>query len=89
MDKALFICIHTEAQYQFRDICNYATEEGVNASITVIVEQVHGSLTKDIHLLLIPMTYAQYTQRASQPGSNLRPINEFHGNRPADPAECK
>ena len=78
------------SNYQFRSNCYYATyevEEGVNPAVTVTVEQTVGSLV-DIHLLLTPLTYAQYAQRASQPGSTLPPLNEFYGSRP-DAAECK
>ena len=52
----------------------------------MVVEQTLGSLV-DIHLLLIPMTYAQYEQQANQPGSGLLQLDVHHGSRP-DAAEC-
>ena len=75
----------TGAQYQFSEN-DYVTEEGVNSSVQVLVQQISASLV-DIHLRLTPYTYAQYTQRQGQPGSSLAPLDEFHGSRP-DAAEC-
>ena len=87
---SIFITIlflHAGAQCQFRGGCSdYATDEGTNSGVTVVVEQVFGSLV-DIHLLLTPLTYDQYTQRASQPGSDLASLDTYHGSRP-DAAEC-
>ena len=73
------------SNHQFRSNC-YEVDEGVNRAVIVTVEQTVRSVA-DIHLLLTPLTYAQYTQRASQPGSTLLPLNEI-GNQP-DAAECK
>ena len=77
-----FTC--TGARYQFRDN-DYATEESSN--VTVVVEQIFGSLVP-IYLKLTPLTYDQYMQRASQPGSDLASLDTYHGSRP-DAAECK
>ena len=76
----------TGAQYRFREN-DYATEEGVNSVVTVVVEQLLPGLI-DIHLLLTPLTYDQYNQRANQPGSDLPPLDRYHDSRPG-PAECK
>ena len=43
---------------------------------------------RDVHLLLTPLTYAQYIARSNQPGSTLAPIDQFHGSRPSN-AHCK
>ena len=39
---------------------------------------------RDVHLLLTPLTYAQYIARSNQPGSTLAPIDQFHGSRPSN-----
>ena len=77
---------HAGAQFQFSEN-DYTAKEGVNSVVEVVVQQISASLV-DIHLKLTPLTYAQYTQRASRPGSTLLPLDEFHRSRP-DPAECK
>lgn len=74
------------AEYQFTEV-DYTATEGVDSHITVTVRQKSDSPV-DIHLLVIPLTYAQYEQRRMQPDSTLAPIDTFHRNRP-DPAECK
>ena len=82
--------LNAGSNHRFRSNCYHATyelDEGVNPAVTVTVEQTVRSLV-DIHLLLTPLTYAQYTQRASQPGSTLPPLNEFYRGLP-DAAECK
>ena len=83
------ICLppaHAGAQFQFSEN-DYTTTEGVNPAVEVVVQQIYTTLA-DIHLKLTPLTYARYTQRASQPGSTLPPLDELHRSRP-DPAECK
>ena len=77
----------TGARFQFREN-DYATEEGVNSTVTVVVEQTTVSLVSS-YLKLTPMTYDQYERRAKQNGSGLEPLMTFHGSRPRDPAECK
>ena len=84
----------TGARYQFSEN-DYAAREGDDRAVRVTVHQISASLV-DIRLKLTPYTYAQYTQRANQPGSTLapsekfrgRPLDEFHESRP-DPAESK
>ena len=62
------------------------TTEGPNAHIRVVVQQVVQSV-RDIHLLLTPLTYAEYITRSSQPNSTLFPIDLYHGSRPSN-AHC-
>ena len=64
---------YTGAQYQFSE-SDYATEEGVNSVVRVVVQQISASLV-EIHLRLTPLTYAQYAQRASQDGQTSHPLN--------------
>ena len=77
---------HAEPKYQF-DLSAYAATEGLNPYITVVVQQIVQSV-RDVHLLLTPLTYAQYIARSTQPGSTLAPIDLFHGSRPSN-AHCK
>ena len=79
--------IITGATFQFREN-DYATEEGVNSTITVVVEQTTTSLVPT-YLKLTPLTYAQYEQRSKQNDSGLEPLHIYHGSRSDDPAECK
>ena len=76
----------TEPTYQFSQ-SDYATTEGPNAYIEVVVQQSVQSV-RDVHLLLTPLTYAQYIAYSDQPGSTLPPIGQYHGSRPSN-AHCK
>ena len=76
----------TEPTYQFSQ-SDYATTEGPNAHIEVVVQQSVQSV-RDVHLLLTPLTYAQYIAYSDQPGSTLPPIGQYHGSRPSN-AHCK
>ena len=78
--------LSTEPKYQF-DQSSYVTTEGPNARIRVVVQQIVQSV-RDIHLLLTPLTYAQYIAHSNQPRSTLAPIDQFHGSRPSN-AHCK
>ena len=78
--------LSTEPTYQF-DQGDYVTTEGPNAHIRVVVQQIVQSV-RDIHLLLTPLTYAQYIAHSNQPGSTLAPISQYHESRPSN-AHCK
>ena len=60
--------------------------EGSGSAVVVNVQQIVSSV-RDIHLLLVPLTYDQYSARAAA-DPTLAAINVYHGSRP-DPAECK
>ena len=79
--------LSTEPTYQF-DLSEYNTTEGPNAHIRVAVRQIVQSTVHNVHLLLTPLTYAQYIARSNQSGSTLPPIDQRHGNRPSS-AHCK
>ena len=74
--------LSTEPTYQF-DQGDYVTTEGPNAHIEVVVQQIVQSV-RDVHLLLTPLTYAQYIARSNEPNSTLAPIDQFHGSRPSN-----
>ena len=74
--------LSTEPIYQF-DSGDYVTTEGPNAHIRVVVQQIVQSV-RDIHLLLTPLTYAEYIARSNQPGSTLAPISRYHESRPSN-----
>ena len=78
--------LSTEPTYQF-DQSDYVTTEGPNAHIEVVVQQIVQSV-RDVHLLLTPLTYAQYIARSNQPNSTLPPIDQYHHSRPSN-AHCK
>ena len=80
--RANTYALSTEPIYQF-DRNSYVTTEGPNARIRVVVQQIVQSV-RDIHLLLTPLTYAQYIARSNQPGSTLASIDLFHGSRPSN-----
>ena len=80
--RANTYALSTDPIYQF-DRSSYVTTEGPNAHIRVVVQQIVQSV-RDIHLLLTPLTYAQYIARSNQPGSTLAPIDQFHGSRPSN-----
>ena len=60
--------------------------EGSGSAIVVNVQQIVSSV-RDIHLLLVPLTYDQYIVRAAT-DPTLAAIDVYHGSRP-DPAERK
>ena len=78
--------LSTEPTYQF-ELSDYATTEGPDAHIRVAVRPIVQSV-RDIHLLLTPLTYAQYIACSNQPGSILAPIDQYHHSRPSN-ASCK
>ena len=78
------VVLSTEPTYQFSQ-GDYVTTEGPNAHIEVVVEQIVQSVhAHDVHLLLTPLTYAQYIARSNQPSSTLAPIDQVHGSRPSN-----
>ena len=79
----LFINIYTAPTYEFTE-GDYIGNEGM--PITVTVRQVVSSV-QDIHLILVPLTYDQYTARAAT-DPELAGIDVFHRSRP-DAAERK
>ena len=52
---------------------DYFTTEGPKAHIRVVVQQIVECL-HDVHLLLTPLTYAQYLAHRNQSGSTLPPM---------------
>ena len=60
--------------------------EGSGNAIVVNVQQIVPSV-RDIHLLLVPLTYDQYIARAAT-DPTLAAISVYHGSRP-DSAERK
>ena len=78
--------ISTVPTYQF-ELSEYATTEGPNAHIRVAVRPIVQSV-RDIHLLLTPLTYAQYIARSNQLESPVAPIDQYHRSRPSN-ATCK
>ena len=77
--------LYAEPTYQF-EAGDYAESEGSGNSIVVNVQQIVSSV-RDIHLLLVPLTYDQYIARAAT-DSTLAAIDVYHGTRP-DNAERK
>ena len=73
----------TEPTYQF-DQDDYVELESSDSAIVVTVQQIVPSV-RDIHLLLVPLTYDQYIARAAS-DSTLADIDEYHRIRP-DAAE--
>ena len=73
----------TEPTYHF-DQDYYDESESSDSAIIVSVRQIVPSV-RDIHLLLVPLTYEQYIARAAS-DSTLADIDEYHRNRP-DAAE--
>ena len=76
---------YAEATYQF-DQGDYVESEGSGNAIVVNVQQIVSSV-HDVHLLLVPLTYDQYSARAAT-DPTLAAIDVYHGSRP-DPAERK
>ena len=76
---------YTEPTYQF-ELGDYVELEGSGSAIVVNVQQIVSSV-RDIHLLLVPLTYDQYIARAAT-DPTLAAISVYHGSRP-DPAERK
>ena len=74
--------LSTEPTYQF-DQGDYVTTEGPNAHIRVVVQQLV-QIVREVHLLLTPLTYAQYIAHSNQSGSTLAPIDQYHGVRPSN-----
>ena len=74
-----------EPTYQF-DQGDYVESEGAGNAIVVNVQQIVSSV-QDVHLLLVPLTYDQYSARAVN-DSTLAAIDVYHGSRP-DAAERK
>ena len=56
--------------------------EGSGNAIVVNVQQIAYSV-RDIHLLLVPLTYDQYIARAAT-DPTLAAIDVYHGSRPDD-----
>ena len=71
--------------YEFAE-GDYTGNEATGMPITVTVRQVVSSV-QDIHLLLVPLTYAEYTARAAT-DPTLADIDVYHRSRP-DAAESK
>ena len=74
--------LSTEPTYQFGS-SEYATTEGPNAHIRVVVRQIVQGV-QDVLLILTPLTYAQYIARRNQQGSTLPPIDQYHDSRPSN-----
>ena len=77
--------IHPEPTYEFTE-GDYTGNEDTGRPVVVTVRQTISSV-QDIHLLLVPLTYAEYIVRAAS-DSRLAGIDVYHRSRP-DAAERK
>ena len=79
----------TEPTYQFLLTDHSQFEGRVSPCNGVTIMQTGPRvINHDVHLLVTPLTYAQYSARSATDPS-LPPINTYHSNRPITPATCE